>query len=84
MIYYEKGGSDLRLSEQDLKEGLYAAMDKLGRRKKVLAVPPDITRYYSRAGILTRYALDYYGERLTDVLPALGTHAAMTLSLIHI
>jgi nickel-dependent lactate racemase len=44
----------------------------------VLAVPPDITRYHSKAGLLTEYAWEYYGERLRDVLPALGTHAAMT------
>lgn len=82
MIYYEKGGPDLRLSEPDLKEGLYAAFEKLGPKKKVLAIPPDITRYYSHAGILTRYALDHYGDRLTDILPALGTHASMTVKEI--
>lgn len=78
MILYEKGGPEGCLSEQELKEGLNQAMEKLGERNKVLAIPPDITRFYSRAGLLTRFAADYYGDRLTDVLPALGTHAPMT------
>jgi nickel-dependent lactate racemase len=50
----------------------------LGERRKVLALPPDITRHHSRAGELTQYAWQYYGQRLTDVLPALGTHVPMT------
>jgi nickel-dependent lactate racemase len=32
---------------------------------------------HSRAGDLTRYAWEYYGEKLRAVLPALGTHAPM-------
>ncbi len=44
----------------------------------MLALPPDYTRFHSRAGILTRFAWQYYGDRLTDVLPAIGTHFAMT------
>ncbi len=30
----------------------------------MLAVPPDQSREHSRAGLLTRYAWDYYGEKL--------------------
>jgi nickel-dependent lactate racemase len=78
MIYFEKGGPELELSKQDLKDGLFLALDRLGTRKKVLAIPPDITRYYSKAGLLTEFAWEYFGDRLTDVLPALGTHAAMS------
>jgi nickel-dependent lactate racemase len=43
----------------------------------VLAVPPDQSRLHSRAGELTRYAWEYYGNRMQAVLPALGTHTAM-------
>ena len=56
----------------------FSALDKLGKRKKVLAVPPDFTRMHSQSGVLTELAWQYYGDRLTDVLPALGTHKAMT------
>jgi len=78
MIYFEKGGKDLELSRDDIREGLNLALDRLGSRKKVLAVPPDITRAHSLAGPITEMAWDYFGENMTDILPALGTHAPMT------
>jgi len=78
MIYFESGGPDVALSHEDLRAGIIQALGKLGRRNRVLAIPPDITRYYSQAGLLTQYAWDYYGDKLTDILPALGTHAAMS------
>ncbi len=78
MIYYSKGSVDLDLSKEDLRAGLYEALDKLGSRKKVLAIPPDITRLHSSAGILTEYTWEYYKNNLTDILPALGTHYPMT------
>jgi nickel-dependent lactate racemase len=57
---------------------LFQALDALGERKHVLAVPPDQTRAHSRAGDLTRYAWEYYGDKLQAILPALGTHSAMS------
>ncbi|MEN8200986.1 MAG: lactate racemase domain-containing protein [Bacteroidota bacterium] len=78
MIYFEAGSSTAVLSDQDIRDGLNIALDKIGPRKKVLAIPPDITRYYSKAGFITELAWQYYGDRLSDVLPALGTHAAMS------
>ena len=78
MIYFEVGSPTTVLSDQEMKEGLFEALGKIGPRKKVLAIPPDITRYYSKAGQITQMAWDYYGDKLTDVLPALGTHTAMT------
>jgi nickel-dependent lactate racemase len=56
---------------------LTESLAKLGPRNNVLAVPPDQSREHSRAGQLTRYAWEYYGERLKAILPALGTHTAM-------
>ena len=40
-------------------------------------MPPDFTRFNSRAGLLTCQTHDYYGDRLVDVMPALGTHFPM-------
>jgi nickel-dependent lactate racemase len=71
------GGVDADLSPEQLKQHLTAALDKLGARNRVLAVPPDITRLHSQAGMLTRFAWEYYGERLQAVLPAIGTHVPM-------
>jgi nickel-dependent lactate racemase len=78
MIYYEIGSKELELSGEDLKKGLFAALDKLGKKQKVLAIPPDYTRLPSRAGELTEFSWEYYGDALTDVLPALGTHNPMS------
>ncbi|MDY0356939.1 MAG: lactate racemase domain-containing protein [Sedimentisphaerales bacterium] len=78
MLYYRRGSENDNLSSEDLRQGLFESLDKLGKRRKVLALPPDITRFYSRAGELTRYAWQYYGRTLTDILPAVGTHFAMT------
>ncbi|HZD47604.1 MAG TPA: D-mannonate epimerase [Silvibacterium sp.] len=77
-IYAAKGRPDFNLNDDELKSLLYEALDKLGGRSSVLAVPPDQTRIHSRAGDLTRYAWEYYGDHLKAVLPALGTHAPMS------
>ncbi len=78
MIYYQKGSETSVLEEQDMEEGLVTALDEWSEAKKILAIPPDYTRFHSFAGILTRIAERYLGRRLIDILPALGTHAPMT------
>ena len=82
MTYFEIGSPTHDLSSSDLKAGLHEALAKLGSRKKVMVVPPDFTRFHSRAGELTQHAFEYYGDALTDVLPALGTHTAMPAAQI--
>jgi len=81
MLYYEKGNSESILKDEDLREGLFIALEKLKIKsniQKTLVVPPDFTRFHSKAGILTTYAYEYFKNRLTDILPALGTHTPMT------
>jgi len=78
MIYYQSGSENTVIGPNDLEYGIYSALVKLGPRKKVLAVPPDCTRFHSRAGEITTLAYAYYRENLKDVLPALGTHSPMT------
>lgn len=78
MIYYKIGSEDSVLSSDDLKRGLFTALNKLGEKKNVLAIPPDFTRFHSRAGEITTYAYDFFKENLKDILPALGTHVPMT------
>jgi len=78
MLYFSRGSADDELSSADMKQGLLEALVKLGSKKKVLAIPPDFTRFHSRAGELTRYAFEHYGEAMTDIMPALGTHTPMT------
>ncbi|MFW6293970.1 MAG: lactate racemase domain-containing protein, partial [Spirochaetota bacterium] len=78
MTYFARGGAGVELGEADLRSGLTEAFEKIGPRRKVLAVPPDITRLPSQAGPLTRIAHDYYGGRLAGILPATGTHHPMS------
>lgn len=77
-MYFETGSTKHNMSAADLKNGLYEALKKLGNKKKVLAIPPDYTRFPSRAGELTEFTWEFYGPKLTDILPALGTHSPMT------
>jgi nickel-dependent lactate racemase len=83
MLYFARGSATDQLTTDDMRAGLQQAFAKLGPRKRVLAVPPDFTRFHSQAGRLTRLVFDHFGDRLTDVLPALGTHTAMTPEQIH-
>lgn len=78
MIYYKSGTVNTVLNSRDLEAGIISALEKLGERKKVLVVPPDCTRFHSRAGELTSYIYGYYKNNLKDILPALGTHSPMT------
>lgn len=78
MLYYEIGSPNHELTTDDLKKGLFQALDQLQGINKVLAIPPDYTRLPSRAGELTEFSWQYYGDKLTNVLPALGTHTPMT------
>ncbi|HLA84590.1 MAG TPA: lactate racemase domain-containing protein [Thermoguttaceae bacterium] len=76
--YFAQGSSTTDLSADDLRAALCATFERLGPKHKVLAIPPDHTRANSMAGPLTGMVHDYFGSRLVDVLPALGTHTAMS------
>ncbi len=78
MLYFGKGSADYAFSGEELRAAVFETLDALGPRRRVLVIPPDFTRLFSRAGEITRYIFDYYGDALTDILPALGTHFAMT------
>ena len=78
MIYYARGSSSETISDSDLRDGVGQALRALGGRKQVLVVPPDFTRFHSRAGRITELAWEHYGVSLTDVLPATGTHFALS------
>src|SRR5271169_4495125 len=77
-LYFAAGSPTTEMSPEEVRSYLFQALDKLGPRSRVLAVPPDFTRMHSQSGTLTELAWHYYGDKLTDVLPALGTHKAMT------
>jgi nickel-dependent lactate racemase len=76
-LHCATGSVATELTSQQLHDLLVESLSRLGKRSRVLVVPPDHSRVHSRAGELTRYAWEYYGDQLQAVLPALGTHAAM-------
>jgi nickel-dependent lactate racemase len=78
MILFSRGSADMKFSPEEVREALCSALDKLGERKRVIAVPPDFTRFHSQAGMLTEMIWEHYDRHLTDILPAIGTHYPMT------
>ena len=80
-LLFAVGSPETELSTEQIRAGLLEALTKLDsekQRKRVLAVPPDFTRMHSMSGLLTEMAWEFYGDRLADVLPALGTHKPMS------
>jgi nickel-dependent lactate racemase len=77
-LFFAAGSATTEMSPAEVKANLSQALDQLGTRQKVLAIPPDFTRMHSYSGAITEMAWQYFGDALTDVLPALGTHKAMT------
>lgn len=78
MLYYARGSRTDIITPQEVREILKEVFDGMGKKNRVLALPPDHTRLNSFAGPITEMIYDYFGDRLTDIMPALGTHAPMT------
>ncbi|WP_304223921.1 lactate racemase domain-containing protein [Gracilinema caldarium] len=86
LLLLELGGSDADLSDEDIDAHFSWALQKALERVRtgpVALLPPDGTRFHSRAGFLTDIASRILssspaGDRLGMVMPALGTHMPMT------
>ena len=80
--YIAHGGKNTVITSEEKRALLHEALLKLGGiPKKILVIPPDITRLHSNAGELTQilYELwDTANGTTFDILPAIGTHAPMT------
>lgn len=78
-LYLEEKINDAGLSVDEIRKAIISSID-LKALKKVLIVPPDITRFYSNAGLITNIYYHYLTENNieVDILPALGTHDPMT------
>ena len=73
-----QGSATAELSDKDLRSALFSVFNQLVPRRKVIAPPPDLTRLDNRAGPLTCRTLEYFGDALIDLMPALGAHTPMT------
>jgi nickel-dependent lactate racemase len=78
MLLFAEGSESKVFTKEEISDALFSSFDRLGLKNKVLAIPPDYTRFHSRAGELTQLVYRYFGGKLTDILPALGTHFAMS------
>jgi nickel-dependent lactate racemase len=76
-LYFGQGSPTTSLTPTDIKNALHSVFQQLGDKKKVIALPPDFTRFPSRAGEITVMTYEYFKEKLVDIMPALGTHVAM-------
>lgn len=77
MIYYSAAGPGREITSDDIREALRNALDSFTGRKKIVIVPPDITRAHSGAGMITELLWQQFGKKVKDILPALGTHVPM-------
>jgi len=78
MMFHAESPHGPPISDGQLRTALWAAFEAIGERRRAVVVPPDITRRHSFAARITGPAVEYYRDRIVDVLPALGTHGAMT------
>ncbi|MEE2844774.1 MAG: lactate racemase domain-containing protein [Planctomycetota bacterium] len=76
-LFHCEGSAETSISADGMRTALYQVFQTLGARDKVLAIPPDFTRFHSRAGALTSMTYEYYQDKLVDIMPALGTHVPM-------
>jgi len=77
--YAYRSGLDLALDAAGKKQVLEEALAKFNRPlKKVLIIPPDMTRLNSNAGFLTDLLYKMLSPTAeVDIIPALGTHFPM-------
>src|SRR4051812_44432532 len=82
MEFIREGSADAVIDERqagELLDGLLTALDQRAPLRRVLLVPPDITRFHSWAGVLTSLLYQKLRDSATvAILPAVGTHAPMT------
>jgi nickel-dependent lactate racemase len=76
----KKSATEAGLTEDQLLDALKESIrDRAGSLEKVLLLPPDLTRMHSGAGKITAIYYDLLKDHCqVDIMPALGTHAAMT------
>ena len=82
MLYFARGSETDAITPAEVRGILRDVFQGMGPKKRVLALPPDITRLNSYAGPITEMCYDYFGPALTDVMPALGTHSPMSAQQI--
>jgi nickel-dependent lactate racemase len=78
------GGTDTIVDSNKKKDLLAEALKNIKSYSKILVLPPDITRLHSGAGELTKMLYDILGKDKMRIMPAIGTHEALTEEHIRI
>mmetsp|Transcript_8082 Transcript_8082/g.16752 ORF Transcript_8082/g.16752 Transcript_8082/m.16752 type:complete len:503 (+) Transcript_8082:201-1709(+) len=55
-----KNNEDGTIDDETLRNALNSFLDRLGAREDVFLLPPDYTRFHSKAGKITRMIAEYY------------------------
>ncbi|MDD5597124.1 MAG: lactate racemase domain-containing protein [Victivallaceae bacterium] len=79
-IFAAKGGPDVNISDAELRQMIIDSLARIAvKPEKVLLIPPDYTRFNSYAGPITAMLYELLADSCRiDIIPALGTHVAMT------
>ncbi|TMW69342.1 hypothetical protein Poli38472_001498 [Pythium oligandrum] len=82
-LFFGEGSATTAIPDARLREIVQTTLQQLEAKRgapyaRAVLVPPDFTRFHSKAGIISQYAYEHLKEAVVDVLPALGTHAPMT------
>ncbi len=80
MEYIHEGAPETVIDAERMAALLDDLLARLGTLRRALLVPPDFTRFASGAGAVTGHLYQRLAQRGdVTVLPALGTHAPLTL-----
>ncbi len=78
MVNISIRATEKRIPDEQLLEALVKSIEGLNI-KKILLLPPDMTRLHSYAGRITAMYYNLLKDKCqVDIMPALGTHDAMT------
>ena len=70
------------LTPVEIETAVKEYFDGFAKAKRVLIVPPDISRFNSYAGPLVHMLTRHFATAEIDIMPALGTHTPMSASEI--
>ena len=81
---FQYGGKDQVIDQQQKVTFIQEIIQKITEQdqiepKKILLLPPDMTRLHSNAGNITQIIYKQLSSKAQiDIMPAIGTHYAMT------
>jgi nickel-dependent lactate racemase len=79
MIFFSEGAPNLIIDHNRISRLIDNMLMQVGKSARVLIIPPDVTRYYSYAGEITRLLYDKLkGKSYIEIMPAIGSHMPLS------